>query len=190
MSPPRHVLKCKREARLSVSYGRDISSRDRAVPSCLISRNSGWSVSDRVDLDSLRQYSFHCVSFPSFKTIHQSYLHTASTLRSARSTRTRFDYGWKRVYFLFLRSAYRSSRRGMKKRKNRISTEIKGKTRPSRHGGRNNAVVRSAERVIRIFPPNVASIHGTTLSLGHVSRFLFPSFFSHSSFAPCRVHRR
>lgn len=63
MSPPRHVLKCKREARLSVSYGRDISSRDRAVPSCLISRNSGWSVSDRVDLDSLRHSPFTASPF-------------------------------------------------------------------------------------------------------------------------------
>lgn len=131
MSPPRHVLKCKREARLSVSYGRDISSRDRAVPSCLISRNSGWSVSDRVDLDSLRQSAFTASPFRLKRSINCicTPLQLSVCLINADPTRpdpirpdsTRLE----RVYFLFLRFAYRLSRR---RKKIEVNFKIKEKT--------------------------------------------------------------
>lgn len=170
MSPPRHVLKCKREARLSVSYGRDISSRDRAVPSCLISRNSGWSVSDRVDLDSLRQSAFTASPFRLNRSINCicTPLQLSVWLINADPAPL-----WNGCISFSLVSLIE---------KEKIEANFKQNKRKDafgRHRGRNNTVARSAERVIRIFPPNVASIFGRlSTSVTFPLSFLFsPSPF-------------
>lgn len=124
MSPPRHVLKCKREARLSVSYGRDISSRDRAVPSCLISRNSGWSVSDRVDLDSLRQSPFTASPFRLKRSINCICTPLQLSVCLINADPTRPDPTRERVYFFFLRFDYRKGKE-KKKKKNEVNFNIK-----------------------------------------------------------------
>lgn len=172
MSPPRHVLKCKREARLSVSYGRDISSRDRAVPSCLISRNSGWSVSDRVDLDSLRQSAFTASPFRLNRSINCicTPLQLSVWLINADPAPL-----WNGCISFSLVSLIE---------KEKIEANFKQNKRKDafgRHRGRNNTVARSAERVIRIFPPFPTS-HRSSDDSQPRSRFLFPSFFPPSPF--------